>query len=444
MYSAARYFTITGQHLVGTPHDATLHQEALYEVHGRIFGPQVITRPDGTSVCFCPRCDSLATLLPDGRCPGCNTRPVVVPEHTTTPIAAPAAPLSDTEVLEKARHEQHATTFLTLWFGDWGTYPSQAEADAALCSLLAVSTQDVTQIDRLFRRSELRRDKWDERRGAQTYGERTIVQARKWHAANVRQPTLLVHGVSTSRNGTSPGPEPHDPYACPELPDYARVDEAAAAKGSRFLDDYIAFSRPWAPRAYDGFHEACGLFALSTVAARRVRFHFGPRGVCTSLYIAIVARTTLFTKTTAANLAIEVIKAAGLGYLLATAAASPQAFLRSLTRYVPSNFAALPDEEQERLRLQLAFTAQRGWHFEAWGQHREAMMQKNGFMTAFRGILRRMDDHKERYTYSTITRGQDVIIRPYLTLLGDVTRRPLESRSSKRGRRCGAMGISLG
>jgi Protein of unknown function (DUF3987) len=51
----------------------------------------------------------------------------------------------------------------------------------------------------------------------------------------------------------------------------------------------------------------------------------------------------------------------------------------------------------------------------------QAMMQKDGPMAAFRGILRRLDDHKEEYVYSTISRGRDVLIKPYVTLLANVT-----------------------
>jgi hypothetical protein len=81
----------------------------------------------------------------------------------------------------------------------------------------------------------------------------------------------LLHRAQTQarrgRNGQTPGPEPIDPYACPALPVRAKVDDERAAEASIFLDDYITFSKRWAPRAYDGFHEAAGLFALSTTAA---------------------------------------------------------------------------------------------------------------------------------------------------------------------------------
>ena len=64
--------------------------------------------------------------------------------------------------------------------GNWkGRYTSQSEADIALCNLLAFYCQcDTNQMQRIFRRSGLYREKWNERRGeAGTYGEITINRA---------------------------------------------------------------------------------------------------------------------------------------------------------------------------------------------------------------------------------------------------------------------------
>jgi hypothetical protein len=239
--------------------------------------------------------------------------------------------------------------------------------------------------------------------------------------ANTTFQAGIVLDAARRRNGPGPGPQPTDPYACPELPAAARVDEARAAQASIFLDDYIAFSQQWAPRAYQGFHEAAALFALSTTAARRVRIEFGPQGVYTSLYMALASRTSLFTKTTAVKIALALLRAAGLRALLADNDATPQAFLRSLTLYVPPDYAELPPEVQAEVRERLAFAGQKGWFYEEWGQHLHAMMQKEGQMAHFRGIMKRLDDHEDEYSYATISRGRDILHKPYVTLLANVT-----------------------
>jgi putative DNA primase/helicase len=61
--------------------------------------------------------------------------------------------------------------------GDDRDYPSPSEADLALCDILAFYTQNSAQIDRIFRRSGLLREKWDESRGESTYGGMTIQKA---------------------------------------------------------------------------------------------------------------------------------------------------------------------------------------------------------------------------------------------------------------------------
>ena len=58
-------------------------------------------------------------------------------------------------------------------------YPSQSEAELAVCSILAFYTQEESQIDRIYRGSKLYRAKWDEKHygDGQTYGEATIRKA---------------------------------------------------------------------------------------------------------------------------------------------------------------------------------------------------------------------------------------------------------------------------
>lgn len=87
--------------------------------------------------------------------------------------------LSDTEIVDKARSCKTGQVFQLLYSGGWqGIFNSQSEADLALCGQLAFWCQkDEAQIDRIFRSSGLMRPKWDEKRGAVTYGQMTITKA---------------------------------------------------------------------------------------------------------------------------------------------------------------------------------------------------------------------------------------------------------------------------
>jgi hypothetical protein len=236
--------------------------------------------------------------------------------------------------------------------------------------------------------------------------------------------------VHQRRNGHTPGPEPPDPYACPELPRSAGIDTHAAADASLFLNDYIAFSMKWAPRAYQGFHETVALFVLATLAARRIKIAFGA-GQYTSLYLALAGRTGLFTKTTAADIGVALLRRVA-PYLLAADDSTPQALIRAMAGVVHPSYADMDDLKQRTEQRRLAFAAQRGWFYEEWGQHLDTMMDSyGGNMALFRSILRRMDDHKDDYLSGTISRGEEALEKPYLTLLCNVTPMDLQPFAKK-------------
>jgi putative DNA primase/helicase len=142
MYSQTRFFTMTGWHISHTPRTIEARQEALTAFHITIFGPSQ-TKEESRAAA----------------------------EKSSQPL------MEDATLLNKARTAKNSGKFTMLWTGETTGYGSQSEADLALCILLAFWTQDAAQIDRLFRQSKLMRDKWDKKRGKQTYGERTIAEA---------------------------------------------------------------------------------------------------------------------------------------------------------------------------------------------------------------------------------------------------------------------------
>jgi hypothetical protein len=177
MYTGLRYLTMTGAHVAETPRTLEAREEALMEVHGRVFRAPSPSPPARR--------------------------------------AAGTPGLPDDDVLSRALAARNATKFAKLWAGELAGYPSHSECDLALCSLLAFWSQDTAQIDRLFRRSGLYRDKWDSRRGETTHGQHTIARAL------IR--TEVWRGLSQPRPST-PGPEPPPPRA-PEKPMLLGADE---------------------------------------------------------------------------------------------------------------------------------------------------------------------------------------------------------------------------
>lgn len=236
-----------------------------------------------------------------------------------------------------------------------------------------------------------------------------------------------------SDNGGSP-PGNNGLMGLPPLPEGAVLDPRIGKEACTWLDDYVEWSKKWSPRSFEGYHEAVGLALLSTVAARRVRFHFGKERY-TNLYLLLVGRTTVWAKTSALGNGRAVLARAGLDFLLAPDQSTPQAFIRSLARTeLPKNYEQLDEELRARAKMRLAFGAQRGWFYEEFGSGVEAMMRKDGTMADFRGYLRAFDDCPNRYSRETIRRGVEVVEKPYLSLIGNITPadlRPVASAGSQ-------------
>jgi putative DNA primase/helicase len=175
IYQAARYLTVTGNRIVNMPATIEPRQDALNTLYAKL-----------------------------------KDKPKAKPHQAPHANGEPPR-LEDEQLLEKALAARNGAKLARLWAGDIFGYPSQSEADLALCTLLAFWTQDEAQLDRLFRQSRLMRDKWGEFHGEATYGQMTIRTALEqttehYHPPKRRRP----HGTHTTAavpNGTPPSPQ---------------------------------------------------------------------------------------------------------------------------------------------------------------------------------------------------------------------------------------------
>ncbi len=443
MYDRSRFFVMTGRALPGLLW-VNERTEALAKLHGAVFG-----EGQGAPTALAATTAQEVTTAPAG------------------PVSGRGRSLPDDELLRRARGAAHGDGFDRLWRGDASAYPSHSEADLALACHLAFWTGgDLTRMDALFRQSGLYRPKWDKKHysSGATYGATTLDRAlqhtTQFYAPGARpdvaameppaepgwpeedcfapdQPPeepewLSMPGdaagipngdaalTSTGASGGGAAAAQPDLSECPPLPAAAQLDPSLAVGAAPWLDAYIAFSRAWAPRAFDDFHEAVGLWVLSTVAARRVVTHLGPPRF-TNLYIANVARSSIWTKTTAAGIGSDVLAEAGLRFLLAPDECTPQAYVVAAANTRSIDWDRLAPDQDAQTRLEISFAAQRGWAYDEFGMKVDAMMRDNGPMAEFRGLLRRFDDCPERYEYVTMGRGSAVMDRPYLALLASLT-----------------------
>ncbi len=127
VYDHDRFFTVTGNHLTGTPTTIEERQEGLNWLYGKFLEP-----------------------------------PAVPPASTAPPPTT--SELSDDQIIEKLTSANDGGKGQRLWEGDATGYDSASEADAALCSKLGFYTgADPDRIERLFDQSGLVREKWTNR-----------------------------------------------------------------------------------------------------------------------------------------------------------------------------------------------------------------------------------------------------------------------------------------
>ena len=143
MYSEARFFTMTGDKVPGSPQNATEATEtaqALYEY----ITAQKPQKPNS---------------------------------------ASPAQPRSelnidDSTLLKLAFSAKNGTKIKKLWAGDITGYKTQSEADFALAGMLAFWTGgSAARVEQLMLASGLNRDKFQTKRGSSSYLEQTIERA---------------------------------------------------------------------------------------------------------------------------------------------------------------------------------------------------------------------------------------------------------------------------
>lgn len=152
--------------------------------------------------------------------------PAKAPHHPKPPQDT-AHRLDDDAILEKAKGAANGAKFAALMDGDTsGHGGDDSAADLALVSMLTFWTQDATQIDRLFRRSGLCREKWErEDYRARTIGlalERGDFYDPAYQRLGTRLPVKLegnqMGGDDPDDDPAWETPEPLDPMTGPPLP----------------------------------------------------------------------------------------------------------------------------------------------------------------------------------------------------------------------------------
>src|SRR5262249_47875484 len=82
------------------------------------------------------------------------------------------------------------------------------------------------------------------------------------------------------------------------------------------------------------------------------------------------------------------------------------------------NYSLMNESEREWLRLKVAFSAQKGWVYDEFGDFLQEIIKSSSSSLKFYKLLKQLYDNKTSFIYETHSRGEETATMPYLALLG--------------------------
>jgi putative DNA primase/helicase len=176
MYESGRYFTLTGEHLGGSPTEIHERQDVLERLYRHVFKVEK------------------ASSTTNGH-----------------KLRSASLDVGDEDLLALAKQAKNGEKFSRLWRGDTSDYGGDdSRADLALSSLLAFWTDgDTARMDHLFRQSGLYRDKWNRH----DYRERTfnkVLEGRTEFYQPGEKASVNGNGSQPKKAAGKPSPPTHD------------------------------------------------------------------------------------------------------------------------------------------------------------------------------------------------------------------------------------------
>lgn len=208
------------------------------------------------------------------------------------------------------------------------------------------------------------------KKSAKEYGEYVGIYLKDYYDAPVPQvrPPPVVEPAPNGKHEPEPTIRENrtvaTPKLAPPLPEFALLSPEQlreAERGRDWLDDYINWAVEASPLTPRLFHESMALWLLATVSTRRMKATIGGEDIYSNLYILIVARTTIYRKSTAMKLAKTLLNKANLSALLLPSEATPEALFDELAGVKPMNFDGLSEDTKTRWKLGRVFAAQRSF-----------------------------------------------------------------------------------
>lgn len=238
----------------------------------------------------------------------------------------------------------------------------------------------------------------------------------------VDHPQVAQAVTKTDPTGPPPGsplnPSSADWPVAPSLPAEAQLDPDLGTGAGSWLYWYVDCAEAISPMTPTSFHLSAGLWLASVAITRRLvlPLHFGD--VYPNLFIAWIAPTTLYRKTTALDVARGIAWRA-FPFLLAAQDTTPEAFLSDLAGRDPPYLDKLTERDREEWRASRNYAAQKGWVLD----EMSGLLASAGrdYNVGLVETLLRLYDCDPHYTRSTRGQGRVTVRNSYLAMLGAST-----------------------
>jgi len=205
--------------------------------------------------------------------------------------------------------------------------------------------------------------------------------------------------------------------AIPDLPSNARPHLDGGGAGE-WLQQYVTYAQCIAPMTPAAFHEGAGLWLASLVIARRIVLRMAFDDIYPNVWQAWIAPTTLWTKSTALNVARRMADEVAR-HLMAPQELTPEALICDMAGMEPGNLGQMPLTEQQVWQDRRNYAAQRGWTLDEFS----GLLASAGrdYNAGLLESLMLFYDCTDRYTRLTLNRGMQAVHGSYLTLIAAST-----------------------
>jgi len=210
---------------------------------------------------------------------------------------------------------------------------------------------------------------------------------------------------------------PPEPLYIPDLPRAARLPPTADTSHT-WLDAYVAWAYAKSPMTPPLFHEAAALWLASVAVARRLVLPVAYGKVFPNLYIAWIAPSTLYAKSTSMELAKELAEEV-FPHLLAPQDITPEALIDEMAGREPTGLKDLPKADRDLWEAGRVFAGQKGWILD----ELSALLAtaRRGYGAGLIEAMLRFHDCAARHRRLTKGGGLVVVRNSYLSFFGAST-----------------------